>query len=168
MTAAADDKRRFEYVKNRARGLSREASAILAGYSAGQDAGKQVEEQPSVAAELGRIRAMMSVDSGVTKEDIVKMLQEAAILAKFQGDATGLVAAARELGKMLGFYAPEVKKTLIGVDKETLKRALADMTDEELYRVAHARPLEGEFKRLPKELGAKPDSAQNNEHPEKV
>jgi len=153
-------KRQNDYVTNRARGLSREASAILAGYPAGQEAGKQVEEQPSVAAELARIRAAMAVNSGVTKEEVVQMLQDAALLAKVQGDATGLVAAARELGKMLGFYAPEVKKIMHGMDKEQIKQALQDMSDDELYKIAHARTIEGEFAKLPKITGAKPDNAQ--------
>jgi len=152
--------RQDKYVKNRARGMSREASAILAGYPAGQEAGKQVEEQPSVAAELARIRLEMANGAGVTKETIIQMLQEAGILAKMQGDASGLVAAARELGKMLGFYAPEVKKTLVGVDKNTLKAALAEMSDDELYKIASAKPIEGESKRLPS-----PDEPR---HPENV
>lgn len=143
------NKRQETYVTNRARGMSREASAILAGYPAGQEAGKQVEEQPSVAVELARIRAEMANTAGVTKDTIVEWLKTAAALATVQGDAAGLVAAARELGKMLGFYAPEVKRTLLGVDKQTLKRALEDMSDEELYKIAHARPINGESKRLP-------------------
>lgn len=147
--------RQTEYVENRARGLSREQSAILAGYPAGQEAGKQVEAQTSVSVELAKIREMMAKDSGVTREDIVQMLLDAGALAKFQGDATGLVAAARELGKMLGFYAPEVKKTLHGVDKASLKKALSDMSDEELYKIANARTLEGEAKRITDESNPK-------------
>lgn len=143
-------KRQTAYVDNRARGLSREASAILAGYPAGQEAGKQVEEQPTVAAELARIRALTAANANVTKEEVVQMLVDAASLAKFLGDPTGLVAAARELGKMLGFYAPEVKKIMHGMDKNQIKLALAEMSDEELYKIAHARAIEGEFKKLPK------------------
>jgi phage terminase small subunit len=142
------NERQKKYVENRARGLEREASAILAGYPAGQDAGKQVEKQPSVAEELARVRAAMVASSGVTKEDIVQMLQDAALLAKVRGESMGLVAAARELGKMLGFYAPEVKKVMHGMDKTQIKEALSQMSDEELYKLAHARTLEGEFKQL--------------------
>jgi hypothetical protein len=90
----------------------------------------------------------MVASSGVTKEDIVQMLQDAALLAKVRGESMGLVAAARELGKMLGFYAPEVKKVMHGMDKTQIKEALSQMSDEELYKLAHARTLEGEFKQL--------------------
>lgn len=156
-------KRQNAYVTNRARGLNREASAILAGYPAGQEAGKQVEEQPSVAAELARVRAAMAIDSGVTKEQIVDMLVDAAGLAKLMADPAGLVAAARELGKLLGFYAPEVKKVLHGMDKDQVRQALADMSDDDLFKLANSRTLEGDFKRLPKELGAKPDDGSDSQ-----
>jgi hypothetical protein len=142
------NKRQNQYVENRARGMSREASAILAGYPAGQEAGKQVEEQPTVAAELARVRAAMAQNAGVSKDDIIQMLQDAAMLAKAQGDAGGLVAAARELGKMLGFYAPEVKKVMHGMDKAAIRQAIENMSDDELYKLAHARTLEGEFKQI--------------------
>lgn len=143
------NRRQKKYVENRARGMSRERSAILAGYPADQEAGKQVESMPSVQEELAKIRAEMANAAGVTREDIVKMLLDAASIAKLQADATSLVGAARELGKMLGFYAPEVKKTLHGVDKNDLKKALREMRDEDLYQLAYGgATVEGEAKRI--------------------
>lgn len=143
------NKRQRAYVENRARGMSRERSAILAGYPAGQEAGKQVESNPTVQEALAKIRAEMANAAGVSKEDIVSMLMDAAALAKLQADPTGIVMAARELGKMLGHYAPEVKKTLHGIDKKDLKRALREMSEAELYQIAHGgETFEGEAKRI--------------------
>lgn len=139
------------YVEHRARGMGRERSAILAGYKGIEaDHGniKRVESNPSVQDALAKIRAEMANAAGVSKEDIVAMLIDAAALSKLQADPTALVAAARELGKMLGYYAPEVKKTLHGVDKTDLKKALRDMRDEDLYRLAFGEPIEGESKRI--------------------
>lgn len=140
------NKRQKAYVQNRARGMSRERSAILAGYPAGQEAGKQVESMPTVQEELAKIRAQMADAAGVSKEDIVQMLMDAAALAKLQADPTALVGAARELGKMLGFYAPEVKKTISSIDKNDLRKALRDMQEDELYRLAYGQVIEGEAK----------------------
>lgn len=143
--------RQRKYVENRARGMTRERSAILAGYPAGQEAGKQVESMPTVQEELAKIRAEMASAAGVSREDIVAMLMDAAALAKLQADPASIVQAARELGKMLGFYAPEVKKTLHGIDKNDLKKALRDMRDEDLIRIAYQGelpPIEGESKRV--------------------
>ena len=90
----------------------------------------------------------MAANTGVTKEEVVGMLVDAGQMARLVGDPTGLVAAARELGKMLGFYAPEVKKTLHGLDKGTLKKALEELSDEELHKLAHAKVIDGESVRV--------------------
>jgi hypothetical protein len=133
-----------KYVEARAKGLSREQSAITAGYTAAEDPNtSRIEAAPTVQAELARIRAETAKNTGVSKEDVVQMLMDAAQMARVMADPTGLVGAARELGKMLGFYAPEVKKTLHGVDKDSLRKALNEMGDEELMRLANATTVEG-------------------------
>lgn len=139
------------YIRNRARGLSRNQSAILAGYAADPDGntGSKLEEKPKIQEELTRIRAETARNTDISKEDVVRMFEEAYMTAKLLEDPAGMVAAAREIGKMLGHFAPEVKKTLIGVDKEMLKKALDDMTDEELMKVANARTIDGQSKRVP-------------------
>lgn len=138
--------RQQKYIDARAKGLGRPTSAIIA--AGDENAAGGLEASPTVKEELAKIRSAMAINSGVTKEDIVEMLKSAAGLAQMQGDATGLVAAARELGKMLGFYAPEVKKTLLGVDQASLKKALQDMGEDELLRIANSKALEGEFVKL--------------------
>lgn len=138
--------RQKKYIEARAKGLGRPTSAIIA--AGDENAASRLESSPTVKEELAKVRAAMAINSGVTKEEILEMLKDAAVLAKMQGDATGLVAAARELGKMLGFYAPEVKKTLLGVDQATLKKALQDMGEDELLRIANSKAIEGEFVKI--------------------
>ena len=143
-----------KYVESRLKGNSRNASAILV--DGNRNHATQLENSQTVQEELAKARAAMAINSGVTKEDVLEMLKSAASLAHLQGDATGLVAAARELGKMLGFYAPEVKKTLVGVDQASLKKALQDMGEEELLQIAYSKThlIEGESKRVPDEKDA--------------
>jgi hypothetical protein len=136
-----------KYVEARALGNSQERSALMAGY---QDPGegKKLEKKPNISEELARIRAETATNTGITREDVVGMLVDAGGMARIIGDVTGLVAAARELGKILGYYAPEVKKTLHGVDKATLKAALEELSDDELHKLAQARVIEGDFVRM--------------------
>lgn len=144
------NQRQSKFVKNRARGMDREKSAILAGYPAGQDAGKQVESYPSVQDELAKIRAEMAKSAGVSKDDVVQLLLDAVALAKLQADPQGIVAAAKELARMLGFNAPEVKKVTHGIDKKDLKQALRELSEDQLYQLAYGgQTIEGEAKRLP-------------------
>lgn len=146
-------KKQKAYIGNRARGLSQRESAIMAGYpDDGADTNK-VEASPSVQQELARIRAETAVNCGITKEHVVQMLLDAAEMGKAAGEAQSVVSAAREIGKMLGFYAPEVKKTLVGVDQASLKRALENMDDDDLMKLVNARAIDGEFKRLTEKHG---------------
>ncbi len=146
-----------KFVEARAKGNGRKASAIIAGVTPEniEQKSSQLDKSPTVQEELAKVRAAMAINSGVTKETVLEMLKSAAELAHLQGDATGLVAAARELGKMLGFYAPEVKKTLIGVDQMSLKKALQDMGEEELLRIAYAqtKTIDGEVVRIEDKTG---------------
>ena len=135
------------YAEQRARGLTRERSALLAGYTEKANL-TEIERSTPVQEEIARIKALTVQNTRVTKEEVVEMLKTAAELARLQADSTGLVAAARELGKMLGFYAPEVRKTLRGVDKNDLRKLLSDMTDEELLKLANARVIDGTAERV--------------------
>lgn len=145
-TQMATDKQ-LKYAEQRARGLSRESSALLAGYSENNNM-TELERSTPVVQEVARIKALTAQNTGVTKEEVVEMLKSAAELARLQADPMGMVSAARELGKMLGFYAPEIKKTLRGIDKNDLKRLLADMPDEELLKLANAKVIEGTAERV--------------------
>lgn len=138
------------YAEARGKGLNRAESAVMAGIAPETKDPNltTVENSKGVQEELARIRAETIANTGVTKEDVVQMLLDAGSMAKVMADPTGLVAAARELGKMLGFYAPEVKKTLKGVDKDSLRRVLEEMSDEELQKLANARVIDGQSKRV--------------------
>lgn len=107
----------------------------------------RMEASPVVQAELAKIRKTVIENTGVTREEIVQLFLEAANFARILGDPMGLIAAGRELGKMLGHYAPEVKKTLHGIDKNELRKALKDMNDDELYKIAHSQVIDGEYTR---------------------
>jgi len=137
-------KKQAKYVQHRARGLSREQSAIMAGYSenGGDPVAERIEKSETVSQELARVRAETASNVGITKEMVIEMLREAADLAKLQADPTGIVQAAREMGKMLGFYAPEVKKITRDMNKQDLQKLLTELTEDELLRLANAKVID--------------------------
>lgn len=143
-------KQQEAYAQSRGKGLSREKSAIIAGY-AGAGAGtslSEIESSPTVQTRLAEIKAETAKNTKITKEDVVDMLIDAANMAKLTADPQGMVAAARELGKMLGYYAPEVKRVTHGLDKGSLRQVLEEMSDEDLQRLANAKAIEGEAVRI--------------------
>lgn len=133
------------YIAERARGMTKIDSAIMAGYSGTHEVAKQVEESDAVQQELARIRAETAKNANVTKEMVAQWLIEAVELAKRLSDPGGMVAASRELGKLLGHYAPEVKKIEKAINKADMKRALEDLSDEELRAITRGRVVEGKF-----------------------
>lgn len=137
--------KRDKFVEARARGLTRREASAVAGIAGD---GSSTEKLPSVQEELAKVRAQMAVSSGVTRDDIVQGLIAAANMAQLQSDAQGMVAAWRELGKLLGFYAPEVKKLEKGINKRDLLSAMDQLSDEELLRLRGGRVIEGEFSRV--------------------
>jgi hydroxylamine reductase (hybrid-cluster protein) len=141
------------YVAKRATGASKQQSAIFAGYADVDKAGDQVEKSTLVQEELAKTRAETAKRVEVTKEDIAEWLKDAFDMAKLMADPQAMVRAAAELGKMLGHYAPEVKKVVHGVDAET-RAALKGMSDADLLRLARGQVHEGEFKVLRVEPGA--------------
>lgn len=137
--------RQLAYAQIRARGVERQQSAVLAGYADADNAGVQVEESHDVQAEIERLRAETAVNAGVTKEMVAEGLKDAAELAKQMADPSGMVAAWRELGKLLGFYAPAVKKLEKGINKHDLLRAMDELSDAELLQMRNGRVVDGKI-----------------------
>lgn len=136
-------KQQAMYVAHRERGLPRQQSAIMAGYADVDKAGEQVEKSPAVKDELAKARAELAEATGTTREDIARMLKDAYDVATTMADPGAMVRAAAELGKLLGHYAPEVKKHQHELGEGTL-RALERMSDSELLKLTHGRIIEGE------------------------
>lgn len=125
-------------------GETERKSAILAGYADRDTGVPSPAKSEVVKEEIARIRTEVINQTGVKKEAIVELFMEAANMARIMADPMGMVAAGREVGKMLGFYAPETKKILTGVDKEQLKKVLKDLSDEQLYEMKQGRIIDGE------------------------
>jgi hypothetical protein len=148
--------RHKRYIDHRVRGVSRQQSAVLAGFGEAENSGTQVEEIPEVQAEIARVRAQMAVTGEITKDDVIRGLKDAAEMAKLIGDPQAMVRAWAELGKLCGFYAPEVKRIEKGINKGELRKALEDLSDDELYQISHGRVIDGKFERVKEDVPALP------------
>lgn len=133
-----------KYVNWRVRGLNVSQAAAAAGLANPTDNGHRLEEAVGVQLELKRQRDKLSKSIGATKEVVAAGLMEAFEMAKQMADPTAMVASMRELGKLLGHYAPEVKRLEKSLDKGELIKALEQMSDEELLRYRGGKVIEGE------------------------
>lgn len=131
------------YVRHRLRGLNVQQAADAAGLKHPHDNGHRLEEAVGVQLELQEKRRELAKKVGITRDHVVAGLFEAAGMAKEMADPVAMVTAWRELGKLLGYYAPEVKRIEKGISKGDLIKALEDMSDEELLRYTGGRVVEG-------------------------
>ena len=115
-------------------------AAVAAGYGlagARVRAHRLTKDNVAVRAE---IRARQGVDSQrlqIDRQDVLKGLLEAFAMAKEMREPAAMVSAAREVGRMLGFYEPIRSAVAIsaGGGEDDLRR-IQSMSDAELLAVA--------------------------------
>lgn len=111
-------------------------AAIRAGYSA---SGAYTEASRLLRnAEVARaIKTRQETDSErlrVSRERIVSMLLAAYDQARAQAEPAAMVSAARELGRLMGFYAPTQARVEVDVVASAERGLFETMTDAELSR----------------------------------
>jgi phage terminase small subunit len=111
------------------------AAAVRAGYAPGSakvaasrlltsDNPVRLAIQGRQEADAARLR--------VTREDVIQRFLEAFELAKEEREPSAMVAAAKELGRMLGMYAPARVEAVVGLEELTARGRYERMTDAEL------------------------------------
>lgn len=118
-------------------------AAIRAGYGA---AGARVTAHRLLtnAAISSAIAARQQADATVLRvqrQDVIKGLLEAVYMAREQRNPAGMVAGLREIGKLMGLYAPERVKVAVDADQAAELRRLEGMTDGELLALMGGRAI---------------------------
>jgi hypothetical protein len=118
--------------------------------AAGPNNGTLMMRSPSVKEYLAHHRAELSSATQIKRADVLEMLMEAYDAAKITSEPGNMVAAAREIGKMLGFYEPEQIKLQLTTNQARLKSKFEIMSDEELLQLADGKAtvIDGEYQRL--------------------
>lgn len=109
-------------------------AAIRAGYGA---AGARVAAHRAITnvAVQEALQARQRVDAArlaLQREDVLAGLLEAAELAKAQLNPGAMVAAWKQVGHLMGFYAPEVKRLELSGEQRGAQARFAAMSDDQL------------------------------------
>lgn len=120
------DGRERTYVACRVQGSPPMAAAQIAGYGDFPGAAKRLEANPKVQAAMHAAVRTQLLNRQITKQDVINGLMDA---VHASGNATELVAAWREIGKIIGAYAP------IKVETKTRKEDLKCLPDHELINL---------------------------------
>ena len=94
-----------------------------------------VNLQTAIAAAKQREAAKLEL----RKQDVIASMLDAYSMAREQTNPAVMVRSAAELGRLCGFYAPEVVKVPISEEGERLRRMFAEMPDDELAEIAAGR-----------------------------
>lgn len=85
-----------------------------AGYNEQPSYGYRMVKMPNVQREIAKYQAEYQKAAELTKRDVMEMLKESFDMAKLMSEPSSMVSAAREIGKLCGFYEP--KKVDINVN----------------------------------------------------
>lgn len=125
-----------KFVESRARGAGRVVAAREAGYKNPRANGGKIEKFPAVQEELQRQFELNRQDANLTRSDVIEGILEAIRQAKMLADPGTQIMGYRELAKICGFNAPEVKKIELTAGQEVRRNQLEQLSDSELLELS--------------------------------
>lgn len=130
------------YVQARSLGSLPVVAARIAGYKKPDTAAAELENDQKIRYALQMTARAKARERQITREVVLDWMVDA---MRNAATSTEQLAAAREIGKMLGFYEPA--KVQINATIEVRKQELMAKSDEELLAIA-GDTLDGQFKLL--------------------
>lgn len=132
------------YVRYRSVGMPPMLAAKEAGYSTPHYAARDNEKHPLVRQKIAEESKKYEAEAQMSRNKVMTGLLEAIEAAKKASDPMAMIAGWREVAKMCGYYAPEVKRLELSVDQKRKVEDLRQMSDEELLRLEANLAVEGE------------------------
>ena len=117
------------------------AAAIRAGYSSrcARSIAHENTTKPDIQAVLREKQVAMAKELQITRQGVISGLVGAVDDARQQRNPMAMISGLRELGRMLGFYAPEVKRVEMTTDQHITHNDMSVMTDTELLALMQGR-----------------------------
>ena len=122
------------YKANRIAGMVPQAAARHAGYLDPQAAAKEIRRNTNIEQEVMEEVSNMSREAFYTRNEVLKVTEEAINLARCGGDAGSMIRGVQEINKMQGFYAPETHQIKLDVNQVVRVQQLQEMSEPELLK----------------------------------
>ena len=128
-------------------GKDKAAACAAAGYAspfANQDEPFKSEK---VQLALREARSELSSAAQITRADVIDGFMEAINIARLAADPASMIKGWSETAKVLGLYAPEVKKIEMSMNQQRLQSKFESMSDADLVAIIEGRApltIEGE------------------------
>jgi hypothetical protein len=134
-----------KYAVARASGLKQKDAALAAGLAPKDSTVNDLEKTPAVINLLKAEHRKNAYMLGMTRETVLQGMRDAVDQAVMLADPMSQIAGWREIAKICGFYAPEVKKIVLGKRAERVLAEFEQMGDDELLQLAEADIIDVEF-----------------------
>lgn len=123
------------FVQAWAQGESIHSASQRAGYSSGDGFCYRMTRMPNVLKIYHQEKALYEASAQMSRKKVMDMLLESYDMAKLMAEPASMVSAAREVGRMCGYYEP-IKHTLdVNIKGEVTVRQLNGMTDAQLLEI---------------------------------
>lgn len=106
-----------------------------AGYNEQPSYGYRMAKMPNILAAYSSIKAKYEEAAQMSRKKVMEMLQESFDMAKLMAEPASMVSAAREIGKMCGYYEPVKVRHEHSVAGNLVFERMNRMSDDELLRV---------------------------------
>lgn len=133
------------FVKALVKGKTVAQAAEIAGYS--PSTARNTYKGVYVQAALKYLHKQHREAARVSRKKVVDGMLEAIEMAKEKNEPAVMIAGWREVGKICGFYAPEVKQINLNVTAKAVLTQMETMSDEELLKLVEKNEdvIEGEI-----------------------
>ena len=149
------DKQRL-FTKYWAEGESILSAAARAGYTDGGAYAYRMVHLPNVLALKAQYAKKYEEESQMSRKKVMDMHLEAFEMAKLLSEPSSMVAAAREVGKLCGYYEPTRKEININVNGSVTMQQMTKLTDAELLKIIEEGTYESQ------KLGYEEDDVEND------
>ena len=137
---SAVTEKQAKFVEAKLHGLSDNAAAQAAGLANGTNTSRS----PTIKEQLTAARRWLTDTTQIKRLDVIEGVIDGIEIARMQGDAGNVIKGWTEVGKILGHYAPEVKKVELSLSQGRLRAKFEALSDEDLLAIAEGRVLNGE------------------------
>lgn len=123
------------FVKFWAEGETIKNASQKAGYADGAQMAYRMVYMPNVLALKAKLSAQYEEEAQMTRKKVMDMHMEAYEMSKLMAEPSTMVAAAREIGKMCGYYAPVEHRVKVDVTGNIILDRMNSLSDAELLKV---------------------------------
>lgn len=127
------------FVNAKMLGMNDNQAAVAAG---SRDA-YALTNSSTIKEQLAAARRWLTDTTQIKRLDVVEGLLDGIEMARMMGDPGNVIKGWVEVGKLLGHYAPEVKRIELTATQGRLRAKFEALSDEELLAIQEGRVIDG-------------------------